>query len=707
MQLRDLAVLLARHRRRILLATVALFTFGVCFALVYSYSCGFRGCPSVAEIRTFRPSEGGRVLDRNGDLLGYLHPVRRVTVPLERIPTTVRSAFIAVEDRRFYRHRGIDWRAIARALWRDVSTLGVREGSSTITMQVARSAFLDGTGGGHSLGRKLIELRLAPRIETVLSKRQILELYLNLIYLGDGTYGVEAASRHYFGKSVSRLSLAEAATLAALPRAPSVYNPREHPERARERRNLVLALMLREGSISQATAHATAAQSLRVVSRGWNPAQPWSYAVEAARGLLDSTVGSDPRYGEITVRTTFDLRAQQAAEQAVRDRAAAIGAGVQGAMVALDPASGEILALVGGVGPAVGGFNRAFQAHRQPGSAFKPFVYAAAMERGLTPATLVDDTPVELVDAGRTWRPSNFGERYAGTITLRTALAISANAAAVRVSENVGIARVAALGHRLGITSQMRSVPSLALGSAEVTPVELITAYAPFANGGWRVVPRFVTSIEAGGRVLWQGESRPRQKVLDPADAFLITSMLRSVVDEGTGTYLRELGVEGPVAGKTGTTNEGNDVWFVGYTPTILAGFWFGYDTPRSLGAHAAGGRLAAPAWAAFYRRAWEDRETGDEWKAPDGIVDEEIDPETGLLAGDYCPSTRTEWFKAGTEPTERCGVHEGDDEYDIDRVRVAFGRAVRELAERVRDRWGHRDRDWEDHRDTDDEDNR
>jgi len=690
MSLRELAGRLVLHRRKLLLGAGLLFAATVWFALLYGYTCGLRGCIPSAQIRGFRPSEGGRVLDRNGELLGYLHPVRRITVPLERIPPAVRAAFIAVEDRRFYQHHGIDWRAVGRAAWRNATSLGVHEGSSTLTMQVARSAFLP-DDAAHSLGGKLIELRLAPRIEAALPKQKILELYLNLIYLGDDTYGVEAASRHYFGKSVSRLDLAQAALLAALPRAPSVYDPRAHPDRARQRRNLVLSLMAREGFISAAAAQAASEERVGVTADGWSPPQPSSWAVEATRELVDSVLGKDPRRGEITVRTTFDRRAQRSAEQAVRDRAAAIGAEVEGAMVALDPSTGDLLALVGGTGPATGGLDRAFRAHRQPGSAFKPFVYAAALQQGLTPATLVDDTPVEVVNGGRVWRPSNYGDDYAGTITLRTALARSANSATVRVSERVGVRRVAQLARRLGIASPLPSVPSLALGSAEVTPLELTAAYAPFANGGFRPVPRWVRSIEAGGTTLWRSREFPLERVLDPVDAFLVTSMLRSVVDEGTGSFIRQLGVEGPVAGKTGTTNNGADVWFVGYTPTLLAGFWFGYDQPRALGSRASGGRLAAPAWASFYRKAWQDREPQAEWQPPAGVVEAVIDPETGALAGDYCPTSGVEWFRAGTEPTMVCETHRGDFEASLDRIQAALGQAARQWAERhrVRIEWG------------------
>lgn len=667
-----LITFLAMHRRHFLLATAAAFALSLIATFVYSWSCGFQGCPSIAEIQAFVPSQGGRVVDRHGDLIGYLDPVRRVAVPLDRVPETVRNAFIAVEDRRFAEHHGLDWRGVARAFWRNATSLGVREGASTLTMQVARSGFIGDERNDRSLGRKLIELRLAPRIEQALTKDQILELYLNLIYLGDATYGVEAASRHYFGKSVHRLSLAEAALLAGLPRAPSVYDPRDHPERAVERRNVVLSLMAREGFISVEDAGKASRQKLRVPRQGWKPADAGSYAIEAVRDLLESTVGDRSGRGELSVYTTFDVAAQRAAERAVRDRATAIGRGAQGAMVALDPHTGAVIAMVGGTGPARAGFNRATLARRQPGSAFKPFVYAAALESGYSPATMVDDEPIQLADAGRVWNPANSNDTYAGTITLRSALARSANAATVRVSQDVGVNRVAALARKMGIASPLNAVPSLALGSAEVTPIELVTAYAPFANGGWKVEPWMVDSITVGGKTAYRGKeairalesgeagvANRRPQVLDSITAFLVTSMLQSVVDEGTGYYLRNLGVYGPVAGKTGTTNNGADVWFVGYTPTLLAGFWFGYDTPRTMGSGASGGRLAVPAWASFYRRAWQEREDRDGWEPPAGIVAEEIDPETGLLAGEYCPFTRIEYFRPGTQPTEVCDGHD------------------------------------------------
>ena len=634
-------------------------------------SCGFQGCPSGEEIRAFRPAEGGRILDRNGVLVGRLNPVHRVNVGFGEIPTYVRDAFIATEDRRFYEHAGLDWRAVMRAVSRNIGAFGVREGFSTITMQVARNGFVANRYGRRTYARKLMELRVAKLLETHLTKEQILELYLNVIYLGNGAYGVEAASRDLFGKSVRRVSLPEAALLAALPKGPSSYTPRRNADRALRRRNLVLALMAQQGYISRDEALRAQRQPMRVADEGWHPVQPDdSYALDAVRALVDSVVPASQRDADLIVVTTLDARAQRAADASVKRNTAAIGregvawygprgADVQGALVAIDPRSGDVLALVGGRRYEPGGFNRAILAHRQPGSAFKPFVYAAGLAAGFTPASLVDDDPIEISDGrGHLWRPANYGDEYEGQITLRRALMMSANAATVRLSRAIGESRVAQRAHDNGIRSDLDIVPALALGAAEVTPLELVTAYAPFANGGYRVTPRLVRRIEAAdGTLLWSSEPT-MSPVMDPRDAYQVTSMLRSVVDHGTGHAVRDMGVDGPIAGKTGTTNNNADVWFVGYSPTIVAGVWFGYDTPRPLPGGASGGRFAAPAWAQFYQAGWHETGTDDWWRPPAGMVSRMIDATTGELASEWCPTTQEEWFKPGTEPTEYCRAH-------------------------------------------------
>ena len=662
-------------------------------AAAYSSTCGFATCPSAESIQAFRPAEGSRVLDRNGRPLGRLTYVRRVNVPLSKVPKHVRAAFVAVEDRRFYFHNGVDWRSAARAALRNIRSFGVQEGFSTITMQVVRNAFVPHLAGERSIRRKLIEISLARRLERSLTKQQILELYLNVIYLGNGVYGIEAASRDLFGKGVDKLTVTEAATLAALPKGPSSYAPRRHPERAKARRNLVLGLMAQEGYITAEQAAAARKAPLRVSAKEWHPAADRSQALDPVRAAVDSILGDRAdELGDVVVRTTIDAPAQAAAERAVTQRAAAIerdaeaamgrsDAKVQGAMVALDPRTGEIRALVGGMRYERGSFNRALSARRQPGSAFKPFVYAAALAAGMTPVSLVDDIPIQIeLPDGELWEPDNFGGEYSGRVTLRRALMRSANAAAVRVAQEAGLGRVIGAARAAGIRSPLQEVPALALGAFEVTPLELIAAYAPFANGGWRVRPSLVRRIEKpDGTLVWEADTLARVRVIDEPSAYQLTSMLQSVVENGTGYEVRRLGIRSPVAGKTGTTNDGNDVWFVGYTPTLVAGFWFGYDVPRTLGWGASGGRLAAPAWVDFYRRAWKE-DTGKGWTPPDGMVSRVVDAFNGELANEYCPVTQREWFKPGTEPTAFCSQHNESVWDSIESFGEKMGDAVKKL---------------------------
>jgi len=633
-------------------------------------TCGFDGCPTPRDIQSFQPDQGGRILDRYNRVMGRLETVRRVNVPLSSVPAFVRQAFIATEDRRFYQHGGLDWRGFFRALATNLKAGRTREGFSTITMQVARNTFAVRKYPARSLRQKLTELRLSRLIERSLTKQQILELYFNVIYMGNGVYGVEAASKDLFGRSVNQLSITQAAMLAALPKAPSIYTPRRHPQRALDRRNLVLSLMVKEGYISANRLPALQAERLRIARDEWRPKDPNdSYALDAVRAIVDSIIqGGTSDIVDLTVRTTLDRNAQTAADRAVRRQAAAIQsetgrrALVQGAMVAIDPRNGDIRALTGGRQYERGNFNRALLAHRQPGSAFKPFVYAAAMAAGYTPSDEVDDDPIDVIQGRNVWSPANYNDDYSGRITFRRALIRSANAATVRVSQAVGIPRIIDVAHKNGIVSQLPNVPSMALGSAEVTPIELVTAYAPFANGGFRVKPRLVRSIETADRTqIWAQEEGGGTPVMDPRDAYQVTSMLQSVVDYGTGKAVRDYGVRGLVAGKTGTTNSGTDVWFVGYTPTIVAGFWFGFDNPAPIGGDASGGRLAAPAWAEFYLNGWREAANPTAWNPPPGMTMRKIDPTTGYLATEWCPAARNEYYKPGTEPTIPCPVHGPD----------------------------------------------
>ena len=645
----------------------------VYFTDVWLGTCGFDGCPTPRDIQTFQPDQGGRILDRYNRVMGRLETVRRVNVPLSAVPEFVQQAFIATEDRRFYQHGGLDWRGFFRALASNLRAGRTREGFSTITMQVARNTFAVRKYPARSLRQKLAELRLSRLMERSLTKQQILELYFNVIYMGNGVYGVEAASRDLFGRSVNQLNITQAAMLAALPKAPSAYTPRRHPERALARRNLVLSLMVKEGYISANRLKGLQAERLRIARDEYRPKDPNdSYALDAVRELVDSIIqGGSSDIVELTVRTTLDRNAQIEADRAVRRQAAEIQsetgrrAQIQGAMVAIDPRNGDIRALSGGRQYERGTFNRALLAHRQPGSAFKPFVYAAAMAAGYTPSSEVDDDPIDVVQGRSVWSPANYNDDYSGRITFRKALIKSANAATVRVSQAVGIPRVIEVAHRNGIVSQLPNVPSMALGSVEVTPIELVTAYAPFANGGFRVRPRLVRSISTADETpIWQDEDIREGNhvpVMDPRDAYQVTSMLQAVVDYGTGRVVRDYGAKGLIAGKTGTTNSGTDVWFVGYTPTIVAGFWFGFDNPASISGDASGGRLAAPAWAEWYINGWREYAPPTAWNPPPGMTMRIIDPTTGYLATEWCPATRNEYYKPGTEPTIACPVHGPD----------------------------------------------
>jgi len=673
-------------RTKRVVATIVVASSTLAVSGSWWYSCGYDGCPTVAQLRAWQPTEGGMLLDRTGAIIAPLSPVKRVNVPITRVPAQLQAAFIAVEDRRFRQHHGIDWYGVARAAVSNIRAGGVREGASTISMQLARNVFLSHRASERSFGRKLLEIRYATLLESALTKNEILERYLNAIYLGNGVYGVEGASRDLFGKSVKSVTLAEGALLAGLPKAPSGYSPRRDAGRATARRDVVLTVLERERVASPAAIAAARATPIMVASSEWEPRVIDSWAVEVVRGTLDSlrkigVIPSTLNDGQLRVRSSFDRRAQTAAERAIAGGAAQVDAErwgmngrTQGALVAIDPSTGGIIALVGGRRVERRGFNRAVRAHRQPGSAFKPFVYATALMRGYTSATMVDDEPIE-IEMGRdnTWTPANFDDEYAGSITMQDALMRSSNAATVRISRDIGIERVAALAHAQGIVSNLPLVPALALGAGAVTPIELTAAYAPFGNGGKRVTPFAVERVEdVFGRVLWQHPSTSGSQVLQPADAFLVTSLLRGVVDDGTGRGVRSAGIRGPVAGKTGTTNDGADVWFVGYTPTLVASVWFGADEPQPLGGNATGGRLAAPVWARFIKEGWHSPDRDSAWRAPVGVESRQIDLASGKLAADYCGESRRAWFRAGTAPKETC---DGDSGFSI---------ALRELGDLV-----------------------
>ncbi len=658
----------ASRDRRVWVAAALVIGTGGATGFTWWHSCGFATCPTQSELREWRPSTGDQLMSHDGKLLGMIDPVRRVPVAYTSVPEHVREAFIAVEDRRFREHNGVDLRGVARAAVQNVLVGGVRQGASTITMQLARNAFLTSSVRGWK--RKALEVRYAGLLEDALSKDEILSRYLNTIYFGNGSYGVQAASLDLLGYSITKATLADAALLAGLPKAPSSYTPRRDPERARERRDVVLGVMVSAGLMDSAQAASIRGRAVRVPKREWRPDWPaHTWAVDVVRAAVDSLIkaGALPAHvatRDLTIHTTIDVRAQRAAERAVANGAAQVDAArrsgksepTEAALVAIDPSTGAVRAVAGGRSVTARGFNRATQASRQVGSTFKPFVYAAAVANGYAGNRMLSDEPLSIRSGRKMWTPTNYGGGHDGRMTMRTALVRSSNIATVRLAQDIGNDRIIDVARANGVTSHLPDVPSLSLGSASLTPLELTAAYAPFANGGWRVIPHVVTRIEqADGTLLWERAPSTRDRAMSVEDAFLVTSMLRSAVDQGTGRAVRELGVRGPVAGKTGTTNDGTDAWFVGYSPTLVTGVWLGADTPRSLGAAASGGRYAAPVWAQFMRAGWHSPDRDRAWTPPPALVSRTIDSNTGLLTDGWCGEPQQEWFKPGTEPTKSC----------------------------------------------------
>lgn len=578
---------------------------------------------------------------------------RRDPLAWEQIPPSLRDAVVAAEDKRFWTHWGVDPRAILRAAWANARGREL-QGASTITQQLTKNLFLSPR---RTLGRKLAEAGLAMYLELRLDKKRILTLYLNHIYLGqDGSasvMGMRAASRYYFSKDPQDLTLAESATLAGIIRGPGFYSPFHDPEAARARRDWVLRRMREDGFIGDTALNYALAQPVAAVRGAAEEERRDNayYVAEVVRELV-------PRYGGdvlyrngLSIYTAMDPVLQSLAQKTAR------GAKHQAALVALDPLTGDVLALSGGRDFGVSQFNRATQAARQPGSAFKPFVYAEALKIGLTPATVLSDRPKKYPGTGRDWSPNNYDGVYYGTATARQALAHSLNAATLDLIGRVGVRRVQELARACGVTSPLRDDLGLALGASEVGLLELTSAYEPFAAGGRRATPRLVVAVaDAEGGIL---EAPPPESavVLDPAVAYLTTSLLEGVVKEGTARSLRALGFDAPAAGKTGTTNDGRDAWFVGYTTSLLAGVWTGADDNRAL--KLTGAKDALPLWESFMREALADRPAA-EFVRPEGVVSARICTESGMRAVSGCPRKLDELFISGTEPLRDCVLHRG-----------------------------------------------
>ena len=629
--------------------------------------------PQIRTLETFRPAAVTRIYSADKELLDELFTQKRVPVPLHMTPDYFRQAVVATEDRQFYEHTGVDLRGILRAIIRDIRAGEFVEGASTITQQLAKTLFLTPR---KSITRKLKEAFLAFQIERRYTKDEILELYLNQVYFGSGAYGVQAAARTFFGKPANELTLAECALIAGMPKSPSRYSPLVNSSLALKRRAVVLKQMARNGMISREQLTAAGSSPLNL-AKSQNISMKAPYFVAYVRNLLEKEFGGARLYRTgFTVYTTLNYEMQRAAEKAVakgleqlsgrmqkhglltlQSDAARDTSGQespQAALISLDARQGAILAMVGGRDFQESPFNRATMARRQPGSAFKPLVYACAMENGFAQNYVMWDAPVVFKGAkeGLDWTPENFSGKFKGEMTLRQALSVSQNIPAVKLLGKLGPSTAVQWAYRMGIESPLQPNLSLVLGTSEVTLLELTAAYAVFPNGGVWTRPLAITEVlDREGRSIWR--ARPQRcTAVSPETAAIMTDMLQAVVQSGTGRAARR--ISRLLAGKTGTTDSYRDALFVGFSPTVVAGVWVGLDHYGILGNKETGSRAALPIWVDFMEQALADRPYRD-FSLPEGVVKVRVDVESGLLASENCPNAVTVVFKKGTEPKQYC----------------------------------------------------
>ena len=638
--------------------------------------------PVPRTIEELRPSVRSIVLDAEGEVIGGFYIEDRLPVPLAKMPDPLIQAVLTSEDRRFYDHWGINLVAIARATFRNLRARGVAQGASTITQQLARNLFLDQS---RTMGRKLKEIVLAVRLERSFSKDEILGLYLNRIYFGEGAWGVQAAARRYFGKDVSQLSVSEAALIAGIPANPSRFSPVRHPEQARARRDRVLDGMLATGALDEERHAEAVAESLSVLRDASAAGEAPYFLEHVRRGLVDR-YGTDMVYGDgLRIQTTLDLDLQRAAERAIEERVRQIEEEqryettlasfrevppgepssrtpyLQAALVALDPQTGAVLAMVGGRSFKDSEWNRVTQGRLQPGSAFKTFIYALALREGWRTNDILIDEPVRYyqsrIDSSKVWEPRNFKEEFEGPMTLRYALAKSINIPSVKLLEQVGPRRLADFAQSLGIKGPVPPYLSVALGTAETTPLEMASAYGTFANQGIHLEPFAVLRVENGQGTILE-ENRPTTpEVVDERTSALVVSILQSVFQWGTAaTAGPVMGFHAPAAGKTGTTDDYTDAWFIGFVPRCVCAVWVGFDEKRTIGSRMTGARAALPIWVDFMKSYVENRGEED-FYLPDGLIAVATCEKTGRLAGPDCPIVQ-DIFPIGQQPTDTCILH-------------------------------------------------
>jgi penicillin-binding protein 1A len=674
-----------RFRKTILLAFIILLSGGIIGYASFMRKL-IKELPSISSLENYTPSLVTKIYDHKGELITELFTERRTLIPLKEIPADLKNGVLATEDSDFFKHWGVSTKGIARAAINNVMKHRVAQGGSTITQQLAKTIFLT---PDRTMERKMKELLLTVELERNYTKEEILQLYLNQIYFGSGAYGVESAARIYFSKHVKDLNLAECALLAGLPRAPSYYSPFNSPERALNRRAIVLRRMREQKLITaeqekQANAYPINSRKASI------PIDIAPYFIEYIRQQLEPKYGTHMIYrGGLSIYTTLDLKAQKAAEKAMNEALATFDQErlpyftakkmspekIQGALIALDPKTGGIRAMVGGRDFRESQFNRSVQAKRQPGSCFKTIIYTAALENGYSPATVLEDAPLVYVNDGRDWKlaahdpaylktlpadwiadpmkvwtPENYGKKYHNKVLLRSALEHSLNVCAVETLDAIGAMRAIDYARRMGITSPLTNTLSLALGASDVSLSEITGAMSVLASGGIKTQPYAVVRVlDKNGKVL--EENIPsEQEVLSPQTCYVMTNLLSGVVNKGTGIAAKAVGR--PCAGKTGTSNDCKDAWFIGYTPQLVAGVWVGYDDHTTLGERMTGGHISCPIWANFMAGALQGEPVLN-FTPPEGVVFAMIDPKTGLLGLSKTPGAYLESFVKGTEPKD------------------------------------------------------
>lgn len=679
-----------KNIRRGSLAFAAILLLIVLVKLIHIYN---NELPSLEQLHNIEPSLTTTIYSADGEVLQEYYLQRRILVPLKKMPPYLIEALLATEDQRFYRHWGVDSQGIIRAFFSNILKGNLTaQGGSTITQQLARTLFLTRE---KVISRKIKEILTAVKIERTYSKDEILEMYLNQCNFGKGAYGIQAAAQLYFGKDVEELSVSDCAVLIGLLPAPNRYSPLNNIDYALARRNVVLGRLGAEKKITRTDADSLKKLPLSLAPVPLNQGQA-PYFTEMVRQYIEKKYGEKALYTEgLTIYTTLNPALQKEAERQLYAMVDTLQKGIQarrtlksqeytlayldsssekpvwkrkykqlqGALVAMDNATGEILTLVGGRDFDDTKFNRAVQALRQPGSAFKPFVYVAALEKGFHPSDIMYDTPVVLENRpGEEWEPRNYDLQFRGPLTLREGLADSRNLIAIKLLQRISPYAAVEYAQRLGITSPLNPYASIAIGTSEVTLWQMVRAFSVFPNQGVLVEPFYIKKIvDRYGNILEENRSPKKELVLNQKTAYIMTSIMQSVIDQGTGSAVRARGFSRPAAGKTGTTDETTDNWFIGFVPQITCGVWLGFDDKTSIGSHMTGGSTAAVVWGEFMKTACQNLPVAD-FVMPEGVFYRTVCWDSGKLATANCPRKVTDLFTEQSEPQEKCPLHPGPD---------------------------------------------